>query len=50
MGTWVLVLAMYNGGMTNIPGFTSGSTCAEAGKVWLNKKSMYNHAVCIQVK
>lgn len=52
MGTWVLILTLYNGGVTSISGFSSGNTCSNAGKVYLNanREMRYVAAVCIQVK
>lgn len=53
MGTWVLILTMYNGGMTNITGFSSGSACADAGKVCMSRNGdgyAKVNAVCIKVK
>lgn len=52
MGTWILILTLYNGGVTSISGFSSGNTCSNAGKVYLNanRGMRYVTAVCIQVK
>ena len=53
MGTCVLILTLCNGGVTSIPGFSSGATCAEAGKSWLKNVNVMGspaYANCIQVK
>ena len=53
MGTWVLILTLYNGGVTSIPGFSSGASCVDAGNAWLKKVNVMGspaYANCIQVK